>query len=123
MNQAEDARKSILAPGEPFKESMAALNDFLKDAERIWSHATFDFVLLTNTLKRLDIKPLFSYKAGMDLRTLVYLAGITAKDFPRAGVHHDGLDDALHQVTYAVAAMNAIRGNKTLVKALTKLLA
>lgn len=122
LQQSEEARKSILAqPREDIVVVMQKLNEFLSKADRIWSHATFDFVLLTNTLKKLGIKPSFSYKAGMDLRTLVYVANTSVSDFPREGTHHNGLDDAKHQVKYATAALNAVKGNKAVIKLLSKL--
>lgn len=123
LQQSEEARQSILAdPKMPVREAMTQLNDFLSGAERIWSHATFDFVTLMDTLKELGIKPNFSYRAGLDLRTLVYLSGSSVSDFPREGVHHDGLADAKHQVKYCVASINAIKGNKAAVAYISKLI-
>lgn len=122
LKQSTEARASVCEPGIPVVQAMNSLNDFLADADRIWSHATFDFVTLMDTLKQLDIIPSFPYKAGLDLRTLVYLAGVSVSDFVREGTHHDGLEDANHQVKYAVAAMNAIKGSKQVVRTLQKLL-
>lgn len=119
LSQSEEARKSLVPEDKTLfysiEEAMEGLNCFLANAERIWSHATFDFVLLTNTLRSLGIKPSFSYRAGMDLRTLTYLAKVSPSDFPREGIHHDGLDDAIFQVKYAVAAMNKIQGDRALI--------
>ena len=121
LEQSEEARKSILAePRRDVVEVMTELNAFLAPAARIWSHATFDFVTLTETLRKLGIKPSFPYKAGLDIRTLVYLAGIEVKSFPREGVHHDGLEDAKHQVKYVVAALNAVKTNKQAIAFLPK---
>lgn len=114
LAQSEEARKSILEGGVPIQEAMAQLNEFLAGAVRIWSHATFDFVTLIATLQDCGIKPSFSYKAGMDLRTLTYLAGVSTKDFVREGTHHDGLADAIFQVKYCVASLNAVKENKQL---------
>lgn len=92
-------------------QGIAALNDFLKKATWIWSHATFDFVILTETLKRLNIKPNFSYRAARDIRTLVDLAGDNVKkDFTREGVHHDALDDCKFQIKYCVSALRKVQG-------------
>ena len=121
LKQSEQARASITEQGQDIHTVMSDLNFFLTPAARIWSHATFDFVTLVNVLHQLNIKPGFSYKAGMDLRTLVYLAGISVSDFPREGVHHDGLADAKHQVKYTVAALNAIKTNKVAIRMLERL--
>lgn len=121
LQQSEEARKSILAPGLPVKEAMTQLNDFLADANRIWSHATFDFVTLTDTLSQCEIKPKFKYRAGLDIRTLVYLAGTSVSDIKREGTHHDGLEDAKHQVKYTVEALNRIKTNKQAIAFLQRL--
>lgn len=122
LAQSQEARDSILAePRLDVFDAMTALNNFLANADRIWSHATFDFVTLTETLRMLHIEPRFKYKAGLDLRTLVYLSGIEVSSVPREGTHHDGLADAKHQVKYAVAAMNVVKTNKTAINFLKKL--
>lgn len=122
LGQSEAARASILEqPRLDVVEAMTALNTFLADADRIWSHATFDFVILMDTLRKLGIKPTFGYKAGLDLRTLVYLAGTQVSSVVREGTHHDGLADAKHQVKYAVGSMNAVKTNKTAINFLRKL--
>lgn len=123
LAQSEEARKSILAENKvDIFPAMVELNEFFKGAERIWSHATFDFVTLMDTLKQLGIKPSFGYKSGLDIRTLVYLSGISMSDIPREGTHHDALDDCKHQVKYCVAAMNAIKGNKQTVNLINRLI-
>lgn len=118
LKQSEQARLSITENLIDVSEAMNALNRFLSEADYIWSHATFDFVTLLNTLHALNIKPLFSYKAGMDLRTLVYLGKVSSSDFVRDGVHHDGLADSVFQVKYAVAALNKIQGSRALINRL-----
>lgn len=123
LSQSDAARQSILAePKLPIVEAVTTLNDFLEPAARIWSHATFDFVTLLQTLEDLHIKPKFSYKAGLDLRTLVYLAGTKVDKVVREGTHHDALNDCKHQVKYAVAALNQIKANKQIIQSLSKLI-
>lgn len=120
LSQSDEARASILDPNKvDILVALSELNIFLSSATRIWSHATFDFVTLMDCLKQAAIKPSFSYKAGMDLRTLVYLAGTSVSDFLREGVHHDGLADAKHQVKYCVAAFNAVKTNSKVIKLLS----
>lgn len=122
LAQSKEAQASILQePRLDICRAMVQLNQFLADASRVWSHATFDFVTLMETLRQLNIIPTVSYKAGMDLRTLVYLAGISTKDFPREGTHHDGLDDAKFQVKYCVAALNALKTNKQVINFIEKI--
>lgn len=122
LKQSREAQDSVLAPGEDITSAMIKLDSFLSPATRVWSHATFDFVLYQNTMKSLGLKPSVGYRSGMDLRTLTYLGGISVSDFKREGIHHDGLADAKFQVKYCVAALNAIRGNKSVVGFLEKML-
>jgi 3' exoribonuclease, RNase T-like len=122
MNQSDEARASILKEGQDVLDVFANLNQFLEPAKRIWSHATFDFVILMETLKTLDMKPRFSYKAGLDIRTLIYLAGSKVNRTVREGVHHDALDDCKHQVKYCVSALNQVKTNKKLISAIDQIL-
>ena len=113
LSQSKEAIDSVIAqPRIDTTLAFEALNEFLKDAKTIWSHATFDFVILTETLKRLQIKPSFRYTVARDIRTLVDLAKITFSKTKREGLHHNGLDDCKHQVKYCVEAMNKIKGRQ-----------
>jgi len=111
LQQSEAARQSICAPGVPICDALNQLNDFLSDADEVWSHATFDFVIVTNTMKDLNIKPKFSYRTARDIRTLVALAKIDPFK-NRNGVHHDALDDCLYQVDYCSEAMAKLEVSK-----------
>ncbi len=122
LKQSQEARNSILNPTKNIVEAMSELNEFLIPSARIWSHATFDFVTLMDTMKQCGIKPTFTYKHGLDIRTLVYLANVSFDKTPREGVHHDALDDCKHQVKYCVAALNTLKTNKILIKKLYNLL-
>lgn len=122
LEQSKEAQMSILAqPRLSVREAMEQLNDFLADATRIWGHATYDLVMLTNTLRKLGIVPKFKFNAGLDLRTLVYLAGTSVGKIERTGLHHDALEDCKHQVKYAVAALNIVKTNKKAINLLEKL--
>lgn len=109
MEQSDEARKSLLEePRVSLQNALSELNNFLESGTTIWSHATFDFVILTESLKRLKIDPKFSYRAARDIRTLMDLAKLDSKKFDRDGVHHDALADCLHQVKYCVEAFRII---------------
>ncbi len=110
LSQSREAIDSF-TKGElvPIEKAMNDLNDFFEPCKAIWSHATFDFVVLTETLKRLGIKPKFRYKVARDLRTAVDLGKITISKVTREGVHHDALDDCKHQVKYLVEALNRLK--------------
>lgn len=111
LSQGADAIKSITAqPLQDIRVVMNQLNGFLCDAKAIWSHATFDFVVLTETYRRLEIKPRFHYRACRDIRTLVDMAGVSTKSFVREGIHHSALDDCKYQITYCVEALKRLSG-------------
>lgn len=111
LSQSPEAIQSILAnPKYTIQDSFNGLNDFLGDCKAIWSHATFDFVILQETLKRLGIKPKFRYSHARDIRTLVDIANIKTKPLVREGLHHNGLADCKHQVKYVTAALNYLKG-------------
>ncbi len=114
LTQSKEAQDSLLTYPKDFSFAMEELKAFAEGAERIWSHATFDFVIIQKALQNAGLKP-FPYKSGLDIRTLVYLSKVDMSAFPREGVHHNGLDDAIHQVKYTSAAIQKIRGNRDLV--------
>jgi len=108
--QSEEARKSITSLGAAnVFDALYAINEFMRPAKYVWSHATFDFVILMNHFKHFHIEPNVHYRSARDIRTLVDLANIKQKRTDRDGVHHDALDDCLFQVKYCVDCFNAIR--------------
>lgn len=110
LTQSQEARDSISAePKLDIVTAMEQLNQFLSPAKHIWSHATFDFVIITEVLHLLGIKPKFRYTAARDIRTLSYLGGNKTFDDNREGTHHDALDDCKFQVKYCVAALKSLK--------------
>jgi hypothetical protein len=108
LAQSLEAIWSILAdPKLAEREAFNQLNVFLAGADEIWSHATFDFVILMEALKRLGIKPSFGYRVARDIRTLNALCP-GHKPMAREGTHHDGLDDAIYQARYVMAMLEQL---------------
>lgn len=92
-------------------------NNFAARAKRVWSHATFDFVMLVEAMHRRGIRPSFSYRTARDIRTLTSLAGMTREQIEmsrvdRAGVYHNGLDDAIYQVAYCHECYKILKGGE-----------
>jgi hypothetical protein len=111
LKQSDAARASILAdPKLDITEAFKQLNTFLMGAKYVWSHATFDFVIITNTFRMLGLKPFYRYQSARDIRTLMDLADLKpSEQSNREGTHHDGLDDAIYQVQYCVKALNKLK--------------
>lgn len=111
LNQESEARKSIIK--EPCAlefHALLKLNSFLKPADEIWSHATFDFVIITEALKRRNIKPDFSFRVARDIRTLTALCpNFDRNSVQREGTHHDALDDAIYQAKYVTAMLSMLK--------------
>lgn len=99
--------KNVMSGTRRLDEVLEEFRVFAKPAECIWSHATFDFVIVVNAMKKLELKRL-GYKTARDLRTLCDLAKLKEEDFPKVGKTHDAIDDCLFQVQYAVIALNKL---------------
>jgi|ERR1019366_1448477 hypothetical protein len=108
LDQKQEARDALKGQQFDINVVFKDLNEFLGNADAIWSHATFDFVILQETMKRLGIKPKYSYRSARDLRTLNDLAPKDTDAGPFAGTPHNALDDCRNQIKYCVAALNRI---------------
>lgn len=114
LSQPKEAIACVTAdPQVKIVDAMNSLNDFLEKAACIWSHATFDFVILTETYRRLKIKTKFHYRTCRDIRTLIDLAQIDHKNptLVRGGTHHNALDDCIFQVKYCHMAFSKLGSN------------
>jgi hypothetical protein len=99
----------------PIQWSLAKLGDFLnKDKKKpfIWSHATFDPIVLASAYARIKQGLPYSYRNLRDIRTLVDLSGVK-KEKPKEGEEkndksHDALEDCIYQVKYCVECFKNI---------------
>lgn len=110
LDQSKEAQTSILdTPSLPVSDSLDLFNAFAKKARHVWSHATFDFVIIMNHYEKMNIKPKFHYRSARDIRTLVDLVGgLDWSEYKRVGTHHNALDDCIYQVKYTVDAMRKL---------------
>lgn len=110
--QNQDTLKSIIESGEDAQEVMMQFSDFIEPNRKdlkVWSHATFDFVIVQNYLLRFGLEPM-PYRGARDIRTLVDLSGIDLQKYDRSKYTHNALDDCKFQIKYCVDAMNLIKG-------------
>lgn len=75
----------------------------------IWSHATFDFVIVQNYLQK--IGKYMNHKYARDIRTLVDLSKINLDSYNWNNKTHNALDDCKFQVKYCVDAINNIKNS------------
>lgn len=107
--QDQDVLMAITQNAAPVSEVMERFADFVgTDSELIvWSHATFDFVIVQNYLKTLKAGHL-PYRGARDIRTLVDLSGIDLNNYDWSKKTHNALDDCKFQIKYCVDAMDLI---------------
>lgn len=97
----------ILSKGEPVREVLEKFSNFFTQESIIWSHATFDFVIVQNYLKTLNLTTMH-YRSARDLRTLVDLSGINLDNYDWSRKTHNALDDCKFQIKYTVDALNML---------------
>jgi len=92
-------------PQSKISVALQEFRHFAANACRIWSHTSFDFVIIQNALTKLGIHPL-PYRTARDIRTLVDLSGVKPNTRNKP---HDALKDALYQVEYCVKCFERIK--------------
>lgn len=108
--QNQDVLNDILSRGQEVKGVIEKFAVFIKNADRVWSHATFDFVIVQNYLKKFTKKQM-PYRGAMDIRTLVYLSGINLDDYQWSNKTHNALDDCKFQINYCTDAYKIIKSD------------
>ncbi len=117
MHQTNEARIALFKHTIDICDVLHSFNSFINlncdniSTINIWSHVTFDHVILEETYRKAKIKPAFHYTSARDIRTLTHFVGYI-KTGERIGIHHNALDDCLYQVTYVSAMIRKL--NETL---------
>lgn len=109
--QNQNVLKSIQNNAINIQDAIDSFCDFLPKNTydlRVWSHATFDFVIVQNYLQKLTKKK-FNHKNAMDIRTLIYLSEIDLDNYDWSQKTHDALDDCLFQINYCSDAIRKIK--------------
>lgn len=117
MQQDDAARGEVMKPGSSLATSLLALSNWMACRQdslldrRLWCHGpSFDAVLLENAYRVCQLKAPWKYNEARDTRTIYEAAGIDFKAFPRCGVFHNALDDAITQAKAVQAAYQTLRG-------------
>lgn len=96
------------------RDALAGLNDFIirnGAANGIWSHgATFDIPILRTAAGRVKMEMCWKYWNEFDTRTVYLIGG--KPSLVREGVHHNALDDAVHQAKCVQEVMRRVGQSK-----------
>lgn len=103
LGQSEQARMALLSNQIPLKDALTKLNSFiaLQGKPCVWGNgATFDNVIIESAYKLSGMQRPWSCSRDRCYRTL-------NNQYPdiklaRKGVHHNALDDAVHQAKHAL---------------------
>lgn len=109
FQQDSEIIKQVMSGTRKLEEVLQEFELFAREADCVWSHATFDFVIVQEAMKKNDCLKRLKYKSARDLRTLCDLAKLKEEDFPKVGKTHNALDDCKFQVQYTVLALNKIK--------------
>ena len=107
--QSKEAQNAVFNNPKPLMEVFGEFAKFAKEAENVFSHATFDFAIVIEAYKSVGLETPFHYKSSVDLRTLCKLAKIDLKKHVRVGIHHNGLDDCISQVAYTIECLKKLK--------------
>lgn len=114
--QDPDLYNQVFSGTESLEYVLNQLNDFIKtysaDNIAIWSHATFDPVILASAYRLCDLKPNFPFWVHKDLRTIEYLSDISTWDMPLRDemlTAHNALKDCEYQISCLAIWHNAVK--------------
>lgn len=95
---------------QPLHVALAEFSKFVKYNTPIWSHATFDFVVVMNAFRAVGLPAPMHYTKARDIRTLVDLTN-DGKWVETEKNHktHNALDDCLCQVEYCTKCFNKLK--------------
>jgi len=108
--QNQQIFNDILENNAPVDIALGAFRTFVNhhnSKAQIWSHATFDFVIIQNYLRKLGLEPL-PYKKARDIRTLTDLSGLDLNAYDWNKKTHNALDDCIFQVEYCTDAFKKL---------------
>jgi hypothetical protein len=106
--QSASAQKAFLVDPQPLKIALEQFSSwfFAQQAPIIWSQgANFDPPLLEAAYRALGKETPWKFYNVRDTRTVYDVFGFDTRDLMRARVHHNALDDTIHQVALVAAAI------------------
>ena len=117
LQQSPEAIAGVFDPDGrvPLSEGLRLANAFYRGSrcQAMWSHATYDSVVLSRHYEEAGFAPAWGRKGVRDLRTLFSLVpeGVVASAYRSAGhglIDHIAQDDCVKQIRVLGAAMRAL---------------
>lgn len=99
-DQSPEAKAHLKDDPLPLRDALEQFQAFfMRNRGRyVWGHgASFDAPILGEAFRRLSLSEPWGFWNLRDTRTLYDVAGVSLRDIPREGTHHNALDDAKHQ--------------------------
>lgn len=106
--QRQDILHDILSNANPAEEVLKEFAEFASKAKFVWSHATFDFVIVQNYLIKFNLKRM-PFRGAMDIRTLIELSRLDLDKYDWTKKTHNAMDDCKFQISYCVDAINKLK--------------
>lgn len=107
QKQSEAARNEAFTGQHDATIAAFEVSEFIATTAGVWGNgATFDITIAEHWLNATGVGVPYKPWVVCDCRTVEQLAkriGILRKQFTRAGVHHNALDDAIYQAQYISA--------------------
>lgn len=118
FSQNDDVRKSITINKQPLWKALASFGSFYKsnNCKALWSHTTYDAVVLINAYKATDTRSPFHYRDTADLRTLNKIENEAYKSnrlFEETkNTQHVAINDARRQAIFVQESYKIINARK-----------
>lgn len=119
LSQSKEAQNALLDEKVGLKRALKMFSDWVSSSDNdtknleMWSHSTFDAVVLSSASRACGVRLPWRYNQTRDIRTLNALTppelnSTIWSGLGRDGTHHNALDDAIFQTRYVTAQYNAI---------------
>lgn len=99
--QSDEARNEAFSGMENAIDVARNFNKFIKPNSLVWGNGSvFDITILENWFRACNTPVPWKFWNVRDVRTIVDWFNIDVRSYKREGVHHNALDDCLHQIKY-----------------------
>jgi len=114
LKQEEQARNAINHElGVSIAEALIKFGRFFPTTANLWSHASFDSVILNSAYRLLKLPVPWHYRKTRDLRTLKAMAHLLGSDIEETKPDHPhhALDDAISQAKFCAELFKEVKNH------------